>query len=322
VDSVADLFSAAEKLAADQKIDRAAMKYLFARSRLSGLSREQWEKEARLAGALYTIMQQSRRAVQWEQIVDLTAVDAAFAALKSASNAPRGNLLLTFHGAATPVVQELYKRRCEVGVILGSEVINRQGIRTFGNSRDTLFAALNVLRDGGTVLMAPDGFRGQQSAQFNVLGVTTQGGGGAAFLAHTARCNTAWYNFVRDGDRFVPVIEAGPTRLDGETLAAFSDRLYEFYAKQVEAIFSGDPRNIELSGRWARAFASAVQSSELGRTDSKAVKFCDGVMASVMSLLVRWRKVASRPDVPARAKAGKRRRPVRRRPPRQAVPES
>src|SRR6185312_9719453 len=95
-------------------------------------------------------------------------------------------------------------------------------------------------------------------------GATAAGRGGAAFLAHASGCNTAWYNFARDGRRFVPVIEPGPARADGESLAAFSQRLHDFFAMKVGDVFTGDPRNIMLFGRWAQCFALAAKALETG----------------------------------------------------------
>jgi hypothetical protein len=105
--------------------------------------------------------------------------------------------------------------------------------------------------------MVPDGPYGRQSAEFQVLGRTLVGGDGAAFLAHAAGCNTAWHTFVRNGDQFAPVVEPGPTREKGETFSAFSERLHAFYAKKIEEAFTGDPRNIRVTGHWMQGLAGA-----------------------------------------------------------------
>jgi hypothetical protein len=92
-----------------------------------------------------------------------------------------------------------------------------------------------------------------------VLGAAAPVGAGAAFLGHTTRCNVAWYTIMRQDDRLVPVVAPGLAAQEGETLAAFTERLHAFYRTQIEACFTGDPRNIVLMGRWARCFAAAAR---------------------------------------------------------------
>jgi hypothetical protein len=64
---------------------------------------------------------------------------------------------------------------------------------------------------------------------------------------------------MRQGDRLVPVIVPGPAAQDGETLTAFSVRLHDFYAQQIETVFTGDPCNLSLLRRWVRCFAAAAR---------------------------------------------------------------
>jgi hypothetical protein len=87
--------------------------------------------------------------------------------------------------------------------------------------------------------------------------ISRMGGEGGAFLAHASRCSTAWYSFARAGQSFTPAIELGPATAPGETAAAYATRLHAFYVEKLADIFTGDPRNIELIGRWGRAFARA-----------------------------------------------------------------
>jgi hypothetical protein len=231
--------------------------HLFPRSRIAGLSRAQWERDTRLAAAVYQISRYSRRTLPWNELVDPATVEEAFARLRAAPGAANGTLLLSFHGAATPLAQEMFKRHCPDGAILGGERIKQDGAWALDSSGDALFAALNVLRSGGFVLMAPDGWQGQQTTQFSVLGATAPGGEGGAFLAHASRCSTAWYSFACAGQSFTPAIELGPATAPGETAAAYATRLHAFYVEKLADIFTGDPRNIELIGRWGRAFARA-----------------------------------------------------------------
>jgi hypothetical protein len=98
-------------------------------------------------------------------------------------------------------------------------------------------------------------------------------GEGAAFLAHASNCNTAWYTVVREGNRFVPIIEPGPSRNGGETLNEFSERLYRFYAEKIEGMFVGDPCNILLRPRWSTHFKNASKrNNETAWTGARTVQ--------------------------------------------------
>ena len=82
--------------------------------------------------------------------------------------------------------------------------------------------------------------------------------GGAAFLAYETRCETAWCALRRDGRVFVPVMERGPKREDGESFPEFRDRLMGFYASMIESVFTGDPRSLALGGVWRNLFLKAI----------------------------------------------------------------
>jgi hypothetical protein len=45
----------------------------------------------------------------------------------------------------------------------------------------------------------------------------------------------------------------------GESLRDYTSRLYGFCGVNIEAAFTGDPRNIVLVNRWSRVFAAAAE---------------------------------------------------------------
>jgi hypothetical protein len=257
VSDAASLFSSSKRLARNLYVNTGALDYLYARSRWANASRPEWEKAVRFACAMYRVLRRSRRLLPWDEMLGLSKIDALLGRLKSTAESPKGTLLVTFHGAFAPVAVELYRRRFAGAVTLAGGGVLQEGMEVTADFKDAMFTALNTLRDGGVVLMTPDGQKGRQEGRLKVLDVAGTIGGGAAFLAFTSGCNTGWYTVVRDGDRFAPVLELGPSRRSGEKFAEFSGRFHEFYARQIESIFTGDPRNIVIYGRWARLFAQA-----------------------------------------------------------------
>jgi hypothetical protein len=194
-------------------------------------------------------------------MIGLGKIDALLERLKSTAESSKGTLLVTFHGAFAPVAVELFRRRSAGGTTLAGGGILEEGEDAVTDFKDAMFTALNKLRDGGVVLMTPDGQKGRQENQLKLLDIDAPVGEGAAFLAFTSGCNTGWYTVVRDGDGFAPLFEPGPSRRSGEKLGEFSERFHEFYARQIESIFTGDPRNIVIFGRWAKLFAQAQKNS-------------------------------------------------------------
>jgi hypothetical protein len=252
IDSAAALFAAAKALSRDVEIDPVVLDYVYDHRTSSELSRADWEVAVRDATAVSVMLRAPPRDFPWSKLVKPEAIDRALRRLAKAPNASRGTLLVTFHGAFSKIGARLFSRRAAGGLILGVGQIR-------DDARSTLFAALNALRDGRMVLMAPDGGHGRQTAHVKVLGTRAAVSDGAAFLAHASGCNTAWYTIIRQGDRLVPVIVPGPAARDGETVAAFSERLHDFYAQQIETVFTGDPCNLSLLRRWVRCFAGAAR---------------------------------------------------------------
>ena len=78
----------------------------------------------------------------------------------------------------------------------------------------------------------------------------------APTIAFESGCATGWYTVAREGDRFVPVYEPGPSRETKESFKDFKGRWWAFYAARVETLFTGDPRNITLWHFWPKLFSS------------------------------------------------------------------
>ena len=135
------------------------------------------------------------------------------------------------------------------------------------------FKAIKILRDRKMLLMVPDargrvkqgGFK--ESSEVEILGRPRQFADGAPTIAFESGCATGWYMVIREGDRFVPVYEPGPSREAKESFTTFKERWWAFYAAQVEKLFTGDPRNISLFHFWPRLFGSTASADLSGEED-------------------------------------------------------
>lgn len=270
VNSAASLIRVAEKAAHRAAVPEVVLSYLYKKSRWAPLSKRDWAEAVRTAfsidaviNALLGLPSPESKTVkkllnrsQLETFVAPEAVALSIDQLKSATNPFKGTLMLTFHGAYPLLARELFVKSYKEGLIFGRNGTIRGNVRITTGFRDGLFVSLRTLQNGGAILMAPDGPDGRRSVRCSVLDTVFMAGEGAAFLAHASNCNTAWYTVVRDGNRFVPVIEPGPTRNDGEPLNQFSERLYGFYFQKIEEILTGDPHNIIFRPNWSKHFAS------------------------------------------------------------------
>jgi lauroyl/myristoyl acyltransferase len=245
----ARLFEYAERIADEIKIAPAVLEFLRRNSRWQQLPRQQWERHVRVACAIDQISGRyfkTHQAEKLQRLVDLPAAAERFETLKS----PRGLLLLTFHGAFV-----IFARRLFAALAPDGHIMAKSKTVSSDDARGALFAALRKLQDGGALLVAPDGPHGKQTGKLGVFGKDSPAAEGPAYLAYASGCDIAWYTIVRERERFVPIIEPFPGRKTGEGLTAFRDRLCDFCSSQIETMFSGDPRNIVLRGRWSRIFA-------------------------------------------------------------------
>ena len=178
--------------------------------------------------------------------------------------------MLAFHGGFRMLFMKLFDEFFDDGVVIrrgGMAVTppkDDQGRRAavhvsgMNNPGEALFVAMRALLEGKQVLMAPDGPFGRQKASIKVLGADCPVGQGAAFLAFETRCNTAWFTIVRNDRGFAPLVVPGPKREERETFEAYQDRLHRFYGDMIVSAFTGEPRNLTLSGRWIQYFRSML----------------------------------------------------------------
>jgi hypothetical protein len=244
---LAQLLEQAEKAAHDVALDPSLLDFLYKHRRFDVPSRDAWVKEMRTAAALEAAMRAAGRDF-WDDLdsyLESGARQKALAALKM----PQGMLLMTSHGGFTAMRRRFLKTCLERE---GGCLALRRGMIE-EDRRHSLFAALRELQGGGCAIMAPDGPFGKRTATLNVLGKQFPAGEGAAYLAATTGCATGWFIMVRVGDRFSPVIESGPQIQKGEKFDSFKERFYAFISERIEAVVTGDPRNIILGPRWVRA---------------------------------------------------------------------
>jgi hypothetical protein len=243
---LAQLLEQAEKAADDVALDPSLLDFLYKHRRFDVPSREAWVKEVRTAAALEAAMRAAGRDY-WADLDGYLERGARHKALTTLKQ-PQGMLLITSHGGFTTLKRK-FLTSCLVReggcLALSRDVIEK-------DRRSVLFAALRALQGGGSAIMAPDGPFGKRTATLNVLGKQFPAGEGVAYLAATSGCATGWYNVVRAGDRFSPIIEIGPQFQKGEKFEAFKERLYAFMSKRIGAIVTGDPRNLILQPRWTR----------------------------------------------------------------------
>lgn len=245
------LFENAEKIAPRITIGEPILNYLYENSRWQRLPRADWEREVRIACATDHIVFNFFPGLKLGGLAALVDQATMTNASRSVASS-KGTLFLTFHGAHVLVAKKIFASAFERGLLLARHGTILGAGAAKKDQRDALFALLRALEDGRNLFFAADGRNGRQTATLNVLGTATAAGEGAAFLAHASGCNTAWYTVVREDNRFVPIVEAGPTKAKGESLKNFSDRLYRFYSERIEAMFTGDPRNIVFRPRWGR----------------------------------------------------------------------
>jgi len=159
-------------------------------------------------------------------------------------------LALTFHGGYGALSPHLFADVLQNSLIV--EVKSRGKFRSVNAKKSgaALFAALRVLREGGSVYLTPEGPFGKRTGKIEVLGASLSVSDGAAFLAYETGCETGWYVMRRDGQKLVPVIEPGPSRDPGDTYADFRSRLFQFYRDRIEEQLTGDPRNLALHFWW------------------------------------------------------------------------
>jgi hypothetical protein len=144
------------------------------------------------------------------------------------------------------------------------------------------FQAVKILRNKKMLLMVADARRAvQQSTETNILGIPIAFADGAPTIAFESGCATGWYTVARDGDRFMPVCVVGPSRKEKESFVDFKERWWNFYAAQIEDLFTGHPRNITLAQFWPKVFIEgSAPIREKGRRQKHRATIADAAPGS------------------------------------------
>jgi hypothetical protein len=252
------LFENAVRISARVALPSSVLDVLYRNRRDTDVARDAWEREIRIACALDLLTRdffKGRGLGNLSQFMDQQAVHEAQAKLHPSG----GTLFLTFHGGFVVMARKLFSTLFHDGI----SIQNHRSSLNLSAKLDpaaALFNALRALQEKKSVIMSPDGPYGKHSCAMHVLGRRAEMADGAAFLAYEAKCDTAWFTVVRDDNGFLPDIQLGPRREDGERYGQFQQRLCDFYGERIDALYSGDPRNIALSKRWVGHFRRIRES--------------------------------------------------------------
>ncbi len=261
--SSTDFLTAIDEFARFAQVSRPLEVFLYERRRDTTIPFDDWLRDVRTAEVIKHISLDRKQlklnsrtdlvqAPKLPSIWEMMNMDAAkffFANL----DASEGLLLGTFHGGYLGLAQRCFMFLMDDHYMLRGNAVRTNDIRARGQLAG--FQAVKALAGRKVVLMAPDGAAiGQSSTVEKILGLPVKFANGASTIAFEANCKTGWYTVLRDGDRFVPVYEEGPRRLPGQSLVEFTAAWWQFYARQIENIFTGNPRNISLYNRWPRTF--------------------------------------------------------------------
>jgi hypothetical protein len=179
-------------------------------------------------------------------IVDMARAKLFFEGLDTS----RGLLFCLFHGGFSYVLNPLFVRLMPGHYAIGkSNFVGPDGLEEERLKRGVAFRAMKALMQKKAVRMAPDGrrFGGAAAVEIRIFDQPLQISGGGAQLAYDAGSDTGWCTMVRDNGRFVPHYVPGPRRSPDETFGQFRDRWVSFYSAQIEAVFTSDPKSIDLT---------------------------------------------------------------------------
>jgi hypothetical protein len=254
-----ELFSNARILASRITLSKEMSNHLFANSRAKGASRADWENSVKTAFAIqHLIVDGGISEAAQNELVDEQAKQTVLEQLDQS----KGALVLLCHAGFSTVRFSFLKDHINNIIYMASTASRPQSgrgapdrISVNLDARAGLFAGLKALLQKKVVLLAPDGKQGAQKSSISVLGKKTPIGEGAAFLAYESKCDTFWFAMKRSDERFIPVMMRGPSRLKAEKFPEFQDRFVQFYEDMLNDFFSGDPRNLMLTPRWARVFS-------------------------------------------------------------------
>ena len=253
-DDLSRLVETAEKMAAKPR-DNEVLDFLYRHTRVPLSSPEEWKAEVRCATSIEILLRDlfnEYAPSMFGPVFEPVASTQAAEWLQS-----RGALFLTLHSGFARLLRLFFQLFLPSGLMIQNFKFSQRSLDA-SNPAAALFGAMRALEDGRPVYIAPDGPFGTPAGAIEVLGASCAVTGGAAFLAYETRCETAWCALRRDGRAFIPVIERGPKREDGESFPEFRDRLMGFYASMIESVFTGDPRSLALSGTWRNLFLKVI----------------------------------------------------------------
>lgn len=253
------------KKVADVRPPDPALGYLHAHTRATELPAAAWIRRARVAASIEDLLEDffSHRS-PWRLREMFDPESAAMAAQAMVS--PRGVLALTFHGGFAALLPHFFVQFLAGGLVVDVKARAKFASLGANDPGAALFGALRALGEGRSVYVAPDGSFGKHAGCIQVLGASCPVSDGAPFLAYESGCDTVWYAMRRTREMFVPVVEPGPSRAEGETFAQFRTRLLGFYRDRIEEHFTGDPRSLVLHKAWRQRLLQAMEGGGVNDT--------------------------------------------------------
>lgn len=215
----------------------AALDGLFVASELR-MSRPKWEARVRTAIGANMLLRDMDTPAACAGLIDAQQIAAI----------DRGTLILGAHVGFFPIIRAFLHAHVPDTLYIGATgtIVN--------DPRTALFTASRALSDGHVVFIAPNGRIGTQSEPMPLLGTSVTLGIGAAFLAYESDCPVVWLSTGLGKNGFSVAATAGPARQAGETYAAFSARLSNFYLDMLRRHFTSDPIDMAMEPRWLNHF--------------------------------------------------------------------
>jgi hypothetical protein len=259
------LFAVAAQVAPRIACNPKAFDRLFERRADRRMDRAQWEQDLRMTRALEHLIG------DYHVAVDLCLslfTQASKDMLRNAFPAGTGAVLTFHHGGFASLRHVLLESVLPDAVYLTN---HKKIARRLSIEDDTAGAMLDALRHvvkGGMIGISPDGLRGADGPEIDVLGGKIALRAGAALLAYEARAVTAWMAIGRRDEEFFPILRKGPQRTKGESFSAFQARFVAFYETCMNAFFTGDAQSLLYTARWQKHLAAlpALNHKDVAKT--------------------------------------------------------
>jgi hypothetical protein len=245
--NLAAAFDDAQQRVSEIEIRRAILDFLYGKTRCKSLARVEWERQVCVATAFDENLTRFGSGRLLKQIANQLAVSLRSAAASELAFA--AVLAITYHGGFSVMLRRSFGHLFPGSVVIGAN--SRYAAR---DGAFALFAAREALLEGKSVLTAPDGRFGKETATVSVLGAKLLVTDGAPFLAHATGCNVMWFAPLWNGHSFAIEALPGPQRRTGEAFAEYRKRFYQFYVDRLEHAFTGDPANMPLTINWKFIF--------------------------------------------------------------------